>query len=160
MKNLTIIRHGKSGYELGLTDKQRKLNQTGIDNSIWVAQQYLNYLPNNYNIVSSSAIRAKMTAEVFAKAIGISEGKIQLFDDLYTFDVREFEQIIKLTDNEIVNLLVFGHNDAITDFVNKFGRISIDNVPTSGLISINFDIDNWANIKNGITIKTIFPSKE
>ena len=160
MKNLTIIRHGKSGYELGLADKQRKLTETGIENSIAIAKQYLQYLPNDFNIVSSSAIRAQMTAQIFAKAIGISEEKIQLLDDLYTFNVREFEQIIKLTNNEIHNLLVFCHNDAITDFINKFGGIAIDNVPTSGLVSINFDVDYWTNIKNGIIIKTIFPSKE
>ena len=53
--------------------------------------------------------------------------------------------------------MVFGHNHAITHFVNKFGDKFIDNVPTCGVVIIEFDIDEWRNIKKGKTVKTIFP---
>ncbi|MBC7641868.1 MAG: histidine phosphatase family protein [Flavobacterium sp.] len=160
MKNLTIIRHGKAGYELGLSDKQRILNSRGIDNSILVAKKYLPYLKPEYQIVSSSANRAFMTAEIFARIFEVSEDKIVKNNNLYTFDGDELAEIIKQTDNNVTNLLIFGHNDGITDFVNKFGDLSIDNVPTSGLVSINFETNNWANIKNGHIIKTIFPNEQ
>ncbi len=58
--------------------------------------------------------------------------------------------IIKGCSNSIDYLMVFGHNYAITDFVNKYGSIFIDNVPTAGVVSINFDIDNWSEIFKGI----------
>lgn len=159
MKNLTLVRHGKSGYEIGLSDKQRTLNEKGIDNSIYIADKYLEYLPENYQLLSSTATRAEMTAKIFANIFKIDNNKIEFNDDLYTFDSNEFIKIIKNTDNNIYNLIVFGHNDAITDIANKYGNISIDNVPTSGLVSIDFDTDNWATISEGKTIKTIFPNK-
>ena len=59
--------------------------------------------------------------------------------------------------NSYNNLILFGHNSAITDFVNKFGDIFIDNVPTSGFVSIKFDCDSWETINKGKTDKIIFP---
>jgi phosphohistidine phosphatase len=47
----------------------------------------------------------------------------------------------------------FGHNAAITNFVNIFGDVSIENVPTSGFVSIEFDTENWIEIKKGKTKK-------
>jgi phosphohistidine phosphatase len=159
MKNLTIIRHGKSGYELGLSDKLRTLTNNGIENSKLIAQKYLPNLPSDFLLMSSTATRASQTAKIFAKTFLAFEDEIEFKDDLYTFDGRELEKIIKSTNNNVTNLLIFGHNDAITDFVNNFGDIYIDNVPTSGLVSIDFETNNWENIQNGKTIKTIFPSQ-
>jgi phosphohistidine phosphatase len=159
MKNLTIIRHGKSGYELGLSDKQRTLTQRGINDAKLVAQKYLPNLPSDFLIISSTATRALMTAKIFATTFLAFEDEIEFNEDLYTFDGRDFAKIIKSMNDNVTNLLIFGHNDAITDFVNNFGDIYIDNVPTSGLVSINFETNNWANIQKGKTIKTIFPSE-
>jgi phosphohistidine phosphatase len=78
-------------------------------------------------------------------------------DDLYTFDEKQLERIIKSCNNDYENMILFGHNEAITNFVNKFGDVSIDNVPTSGLVSINFDADDWETINKGKTQKVIFP---
>jgi hypothetical protein len=46
---------------------------------------------------------------------------------------------------------------AITNFVNKFGDVFIENVPTSGFVSLQFDADSWNAINKGKTHKTIFP---
>ena len=159
MKNITIIRHGKSGYELGLSDKQRTLTERGISDSTLVATKYLPNLQSDFLIIASTAIRAAATARIFAKIFLAFDDEIEFNDDLYTFDSRELEKIIKKTNDNVTNLLIFGHNDAISDFVNKFGDIYIDNVPTSGLISIDFESDSWSEIQKGKTIKTIFPSE-
>ncbi len=159
MKNLTIIRHGKSGYELGLSDKKRTLTERGINDSTLVATKYLPNLPDDFLMISSTAIRAATTARIFAKIFLAFDDEINFNDDLYTFGGSEFEKIIKSTNNNVTNLLIFGHNDAISEFVNNFGDIYIDNVPTSGLVSIDFETNNWENIQKGKTIKTIFPSE-
>jgi phosphohistidine phosphatase len=56
------------------------------------------------------------------------------------------------------SLIIFGHNEAITKFVNKFGDLLIDNVPTSGVVSLQFDIKDWKNLSKGKTLNTVFPS--
>ena len=79
-------------------------------------------------------------------------------EELYTFDERKLEQIIKLCPNDYDNLILFGHNEASTNFVNKFGNIFIDNVSTSGFVNIIFDNNSWNDIEKGVTKKVIFPS--
>jgi phosphohistidine phosphatase len=54
-------------------------------------------------------------------------------------------------------LIIFGHNEAITNFVNKFGSSFIENVATSGFVSILFEQESWKYISNGITKKVVFP---
>jgi phosphohistidine phosphatase len=76
---------------------------------------------------------------------------------LYTFDERQLEKVIKSCDNSFESVILFGHNEAITNFVNKFGDVFIDNVPTSGFVSLQFDSDSWDTIDKGKTNKTIFP---
>ena len=76
---------------------------------------------------------------------------------LYTFDERQLEKIIKSCSNTYDSLILFGHNAAITNFVNKFGDVFIDNVPTSGFVSLQFDTDYWKRINKGKTQKIIAP---
>jgi phosphohistidine phosphatase len=159
MKKLTLIRHGKAAYEFGLSDKKRPLTETGIENTILVAQKFASHLPVEYTLFSSTAIRAMETAKTFVRTLKMDESKIIYNDDLYTFDSSELENSIKSIPNEVNNILFFGHNEAITNFVNKFGTINIDNVPTSGLVTIEFDSESWSVIKKGKTIKTLFPSQ-
>jgi phosphohistidine phosphatase len=54
-------------------------------------------------------------------------------------------------------LFFFGHNDAITNFVNKFGDVLVANVPTAGFVSLSFDTDCWSQIKMAKTKKIIIP---
>ena len=98
MKNITIIRHGKSGYELGLSDKQRTLTERGISDSTLVATKYLPTLPADFLMISSTAIRAATTARIFAKIFLAFNDEIEFNDDLYTFDSSELEKIIKSTN--------------------------------------------------------------
>ena len=55
--------------------------------------------------------------------------------------------------------MIFGHNHAFTSISNIFGSIFIDNLPTSGLVKINFDTNNWADIKQGQTELILIPKE-
>ena len=43
------------------------------------------------------------------------------------------------------------------DFVNKFGDILVNHIPTSGFVSLQFDTDEWGKIENGKINKVLFP---
>lgn len=159
MKNLIIIRHAKSSWEFDTKDFERPLLNKGIENAIKVADYSKSSLPDDFIILSSPAKRAFETAKIFVKQWNFDSNKIILVDDLYTFNSNNLEQIVKSCSNNYQNLILFGHNSAITDFVNKFGDIFMDNVPTSGLVSINFEINNWKDIKKGNTNKIIIPKE-
>jgi phosphohistidine phosphatase len=157
MKTLIVVRHGKSSWNLPLDDFNRPLIQRGFDDINRVALEAVSILPDSLSIWSSPAKRASETALVFAKNIVFPIEKIIFKNELYTFDAYQLEKIIKSCPNEINNLILFGHNEAISNFVNKFGNRFIDHVPTAGLVAIQFETDDWAEIQKGKTIKILFP---
>jgi len=157
MKNLILIRHAKSSWDLPLRDFDRPLMKKGIESAKSVFSNCKDVIPDTFAIWSSAAKRASETAKLFAESISLSFTAITFKEDLYTFDSHKLEKIIRSCDNDIENLILFGHNSAITDFVNKFGNIFIDNVPTAGLVSITFETNDWNTITKGTTIKTLFP---
>ncbi|WP_188362329.1 SixA phosphatase family protein [Flavobacterium orientale] len=157
MKNLILIRHAKSSWDSPLIDKERSLATRGIKDAHLVATTIKNSIPSKNLIWSSTAKRASETAIIFAQNLSWPLDSIIFRDELYTFDSNVLEKIIKSCQDSYENVILFGHNEAITEFVNKFGDIYIDNVPTSGFVSIQFETLNWSSIKNGKTNKTLFP---
>lgn len=157
MKNLILIRHAKSSWEAPLHDKDRPLTNQGMKDAHLVSSRISDYVPKTYIIWSSSAERASETAMIFAQNISYPIESIDYKDELYTFDENKLEKVIKSCNNGIESVILFGHNEAITNFVNKFGDAFINNVPTAGFVSLQFDTDDWDTIKKGKTQKIIFP---
>ena len=157
MKQLLLIRHAKSSWDAPLHDFDRPLTGKGIQDAHLVSTHIIHHIPKTFLVWSSAAIRAAETAIIFAQNLSFPIESIIFKDDLYTFDDRKLEQIIKSCPNDCDHLIVFGHNEAITNFVNKFGNVFIDNVSTSGFVKIDFDSLSWNNIEKGITQKVVFP---
>lgn len=157
MKNLILVRHAKSSWELPLQDIDRPLLHRGIEDAHIVASAIVNYIPTSFLFWSSVAKRAVDTALIFAKTISFPIENIVYKDDLYTFDENQLEKVIKSCDNHYESVILFGHNEAITNFVNKFGDRFVSNVPTSGFVALQFEVDYWNKIDTGKIKKIIFP---
>jgi len=159
MKNLILIRHGKSSWTAPLKDIDRPLDVRGINDAHLIAEHCEKFLPKTFLIWSSTASRASETALIFAQNFSYPVENIIFKNELYTFDEKELEKIVRSCHNDYDNVILFGHNEAITNFVNKFGDVFIDNVPTSGFVSLKFDTSDWQALKKGKTLKTLFPKE-
>ena len=157
MKQLFLIRHAKSSWTTPLNDFDRPLNNRGIQDAHLVSSNIRNEIPKSYMVWSSAAKRASETATIFAQNLAFPIENIEFRKELYTFDDRKLEQIIKSCSDDFHHLMVFGHNEAITNFVNKFGNTYLNNVPTSGFVKLTFEVTSWNNIIKGLTQKTVFP---
>ncbi|TBX64828.1 histidine phosphatase family protein [Flavobacterium silvisoli] len=157
MKQLILIRHAKSSWEAPLRDYDRPLTAKGIQDAHLVSTRVINDIPKTFLVWSSAAKRASETALIFAQNLSFPVESIVFKEELYTFDERKLEQIIKSCPDEYDHLIVFGHNEAVTNFVNKFGTVFIDNVTTSGFVNIIFENQSWSHIENGVTKKVVFP---
>lgn len=157
MKNLILIRHAKSSWDAPLRDHDRPLASRGIRDAHKVSDASKSFLPKANIIWSSTAKRASETALIFAQNLLWPLESIIYKEELYTFDGQNLAKIIKSCPDSYENVILFGHNDAITEFVNTFGDIFIDNVPTCGFVSISFDTKSWNSIHKGKTLKIIFP---
>lgn len=159
MKSLILVRHAKSSWEFSLEDKHRPLMEMGIKAIKKIGKVAQNFVDDDFVVWSSTAKRAKETALLFINSAHLKESSILFKENLYTFDDNQLESEIKKCDNFVNKLILFGHNEAITNFVNKFGDEYIFNVPTAGLVFLQFDTDNWENINKGKIIKKIFPKE-
>jgi phosphohistidine phosphatase len=156
MKKIILIRHAKSSWEFNVSDHDRTLTSRGIEDAHRVANNILTKINPNL-IVSSDALRAKLTAEIFISNLNISHENLKLNHLLYDFTGNNLFNFIASCNSSINELMIFGHNNAITNFVNTYGDKYIDNVPTCGVTIIEFETDHWKELKKGRTIETIFP---
>ncbi|RSK38524.1 SixA phosphatase family protein [Mangrovimonas spongiae] len=154
MKNLIIVRHGKSSWKYDVDDFYRPLKQRGENDAQIIAQELekRGYSPDL--VLSSDAVRAKTTAKIFSSVLNFD---FKLNHSLYDFSGRQVLEVVHSCDNSIGTLMVFGHNYGLTSIINTLGNKYIDNLPTSGLVVMSFETDNWKSIQNGHTVLTLFP---
>lgn len=157
MKTLYLIRHAKSSWEFDVLDQKRPLNQRGLKDANLIGEALKSSISNIDRVLCSPAERAYTTAKIITSHLGVSDDKFQIDDNLYDFDGRMVLEVIKSCDNTIASLMIFGHNHAFTDISNILGDKSIDNLPTAGVVQIQFDVDSWRDITKGKTISTLYP---
>jgi phosphohistidine phosphatase len=159
MKKVILIRHGKSSWEHDVTDRDRPLKARGINDSELISKELGVKGDIPKTIFSSPANRALSTCKIFLKSLDISEREITVVEDLYDFEGQNVINFIKTLPNDVNEVMIFGHNHAFTSISNIFGDTYIDNLPTSGLVKLNFEIDDWKDLKQGITEFVIFPKE-
>jgi len=159
MKTLYIIRHGKSSWEFDLDDHRRPLNKRGLTDADLVGKELKNRVKSVDLVLSSDAERAKTTAKIIVDHLGLPEEMFKLESNLYDFSGHQVIEVIKNCNDEINTLMIFGHNHAFTSIANLYGDTVIDNLPTAGVVEIQFNIDHWKDINVGITVLTVFPKE-
>lgn len=157
MKTLVLIRHGKSSWDHPVSDMHRPLKSRGISDAKLVCKDFLRADFQPDLVVTSPAKRAHDICVIFSNKMEISPKKIQINPTIYDFEGSKTADFIKSLDESYQKVMLFGHNYAFTSLVNRFGNRYIDNLPTSGLVMINFDIDTWADINKGRTELIILP---
>lgn len=150
---LSLIRHAKSSWAEPVEDFRRPLAETGIKRTEKLRKIIKVELQKADAIYSSPAIRARETASILLEGLDVDGSKLKLSQDLYTFDCNDLEKFVKNLDSSYTHVFLLGHNTAITDFVNKFGDRYIENVPTSGWVTLAFETENWSQIHSGKTIR-------
>jgi phosphohistidine phosphatase len=157
MKNLVLVRHAKSSWEYDVIDHERPLKDRGINDAKIISEEFNNQDMQIDKVLISDANRTKLTAEIFKKVLRFNPDICSYNHNLYDFSGELLTKVIKRCDDSIKNLMVFGHNYAITNFVNSYGDKYFENVPTSGLVWLEFHTKHWKDINEGKTKLYLFP---
>ncbi|MCC1485612.1 SixA phosphatase family protein [Winogradskyella immobilis] len=157
MKQLILVRHGKSSWQYDVIDKERPLKKRGINDAKRVSAIFNTKTIVVDAVFSSPANRALSTCKIFIEELKISESKLKINEDLYDFSGERVLNFIKKMDDRLDTVMIFGHNHALTAIVNTYGDRYINNLPTSGLAILEFNIDNWKHLKLGHTKDVLFP---
>lgn len=144
MKQIALMRHAKSSWKnRELDDIDRPLNKRGLRDAPMMGERLaeLDYKPDH--IVSSTAVRAAVTARTVAKEIGYKPSKIVPEKRLYLADSEEIFDIIRELDDKHERVMLFGHNPGFTIVANQIGDLNVDNMPTGAIAVFNLNIDTW-----------------
>ena len=154
---LVFIRHGKSSWKYPVDDKIRPLKKRGISDITLIANQFLKLKIKPDLVVSSPAKRALDTCRIFMKTLDISEQMLQINPLLYDFEGNKTLNFIKNLNNYNDTIILFGHNYGFTSLINQLGNRNIENLPTSGIVVVGFDVNKWSEICAGVTLFSLFP---
>ncbi|UJH91499.1 histidine phosphatase family protein [Antarcticibacterium sp. 1MA-6-2] len=157
MKRLILVRHGKSSWKYDVADDKRPLKKRGFADGELISEAFKRFQDHPILIWTSPAVRAYETAKIFKDKLEVEDQDFVIKSQLYTFNQSSLLTQIGTCEPSVNELMIFGHNPAMTQVVNSIGDKTFSNIPTTGLTIIDFETRDWNDLKNGKTILNLFP---
>ena len=152
MKELLFLRHAKSSWEHGVTDRHRPLQSKGMKAIISVAQYYKSNFQSFDCMLSSPANRAFHTAAILAHEIDFPLNNFLLREDIYTYDSERIIALSKELDERWNKVILVGHNPAFTEAASHFSANATPELKTSDWVHLKFAQKKWKDIAKGDSI--------
>lgn len=150
MKRLFLCRHAKSSWkDSTLADIDRPLNKRGKkDAPVMGARLAMRGFGPDL-ILASPAKRALATARQLAKHVDYPKKNIIIKNELYGATPDTQMHIIRNVYDDLTSVYIVGHNPETTLLANYLGGLDIYNVPTCGIVLLEFDVESWGKIDRG-----------
>ena len=153
MKNYSIIifRHGKSDWNAVYgKDHDRPLSKRGINASkkMGIFLKKKAQIPDI--VISSSALRAKTTAELAIKA-GDWNSNFYVDKKMYGRSSDFLIELAKLIDDKHQNICFVGHEPTCSSFISR-STFHSARFKTASMAKINLCLKSWSEIEFGIGI--------
>lgn len=136
------MRHAKSSWKHDkLSDHDRPLNKRGMCDAPRMGRllREKRLLPEV--IMSSTALRAKTTAEEIARSIP-AEGVVEFDPNLYLADPDTIVDVARHAHVDAGPLLVIAHNPGLEELITQVTKRD-EQLPTGGIAHIRLHIDSW-----------------
>lgn len=139
MIRLTLVRHAKSDWsDPWLPDHDRPLNQRGTQNAPMMAGRFAETGVEVQRILSSTALRARLTAEVFGTELGVP---VELEDDLYHASPRELMAVAARAG--VSSVMLVAHDPGLSDLASRLSAGRITHMPTCAVATFTWNLDEW-----------------
>ncbi|HWB64630.1 MAG TPA: histidine phosphatase family protein [Chitinophagales bacterium] len=143
-RQLVLIRHTKSSWgDVTLPDFDRPLKKDRVGDAIAMAARLKDLKIKPDLIICSPAKRTRQTATYFCDKWKYDEKKVAFDKRIYELGAEDIMQVVRETDEAVKTLVVIGHNPSITHFANEFLEEKIDEIPTTGVVWIEFKSPDW-----------------
>lgn len=96
-------------------------------------------------ILSSTAVRARTTAQIIVAALDVLPASLVLEDRLYAASVETLLAVIQALDDSLDCVVLVGHNPEMTGLARHFAD-DIDHMPTCAVAEFGFDVAAWAAV--------------
>jgi phosphohistidine phosphatase len=158
---LYLMRHAQSAdKQPGQADNERELTLKGMQDATQIGRHLYSEKIIPKFILSSTAIRAKTTAQLVSDVWKYETEKIQLEEELYEASVRTFLQLVKQLDDSIDSIMCVGHNPAISYLAEYLTKAEIGDMSPGSLVIIQFQTKSWNDSNEGTGALTTFITPE
>ena len=151
MKTLILVRHAKSDWPENTDDFDRPLAEKGVHD----AEKMAHFLKEkNIQIdkfLSSPALRAFSTCDIFNKEYQI---EVETLQKLYNASENSFESLVTEIQDDLNAVAMFSHNNGISNFANGMSE-DVFMFPTCGVAGFQIDCNSWSDF-HGAKKKLIF----
>ena len=161
-KTLYLIRHAKSSWDdHDLSDFQRTLNNRGLKDAPLIVKflKGNNIVPDL--IITSPAVRALSTAEIFADEFHYNRNKIIIEERIYEATMHELVTTIREIKDKYNTIMLVGHNPGLSNIANLIGDKFLPALPTCAVVGIELKVNSWSEVERdcGKTILFEYPKK-
>jgi phosphohistidine phosphatase len=144
MKTLILVRHAKSSHSFGVSsDFDRPLNDRGFRDASEMGKKLFKKNTRIDQFVSSPALRAKTTAELFVAEYDRKLKEILFIPSLYHANSDIFYEVAGKLDDAFDHVAFFSHNPGITDFAGILTSTHIPHMPTCSVFAVTAMINTW-----------------
>ena len=145
MKTLLVLRHAKSSWNNpALDDHERPLNKRGRRVAPRIGELVRQYGLIPDVVLSSDAVRARLTAEAVAEAARYA-GEILLDPRLYLASPADIRSLLATVRENAETVMIVGHNPGLEKLVEQLTGERQD-LPTATLVQIGLPIDQWRDL--------------
>lgn len=162
MKRLTLVRHAKSSWkDPELADFDRPLSKRGKQDAPRMGERLAGWGRKPELIISSPAKRARKTAKLIGRELELADERLILETEIYEAEPEILLKIVRALDDRWEHVLLVGHNPGLTELGNLLADCGIENIPTCGVLCLDFDAEDWKSIepKSGTLVFYDYPKK-
>ncbi len=158
MKTLVLVRHAKSSWgDPGLPDHSRPLNDRGRRDAPEMGRRMKQRDIRPDVILSSTAVRARTTAQIIAASLDVLPASVVLEDRLYAASVETLLAVIQALDDSMDCVVLVGHNPEMTGLAQHFAG-DIGHMPTCAVAEFGFAAGAWAAVPDQPAAHVFFDS--
>ena len=157
MKTLLLVRHAKSSWdEPGLEDHERPLNERGLRNAPLMGHRLGERGTIPDLIRSSTAVRARSTAQLMARAMGLMHEHVELDERLYGASPETILDIAAEADDAVGTVMIVAHDPGLSDLAYSLSDGEIEHMPTCAVAEFRFDVETWREAVESEPVDTRF----
>ena len=143
MKKLLLIRHSRAEKEINGKDRDRPLKYTGIQDAAFMAEKLKDKSLVPQLLVTSPALRAKTTAEIFTEHFKFPEAEIN--KSIYEASEETLMGVIHQFPPEYDYIGLVGHNPGLSQVLYSLTGQAKE-LHTTATAIIEFETDDWTSV--------------
>jgi phosphohistidine phosphatase len=150
MKNLLLMRHGKSSWnDESLSDFERPLKKRGKRDVPIMAELLVKKDLIPQIILSSPSKRTRQTTKLANRIFELDKKNIHSIDNFYMANWHDFLPAIQQINDEINSIMIVGHNPSLELFLQSLTG-EFRKMPTSAVAYIKIPITSWTEFDESL----------